>query len=159
MPNPSPSRSLPEVSQDKEGQEIGPDLSDEKEQSARWFREAVGVYEVQKEAADHIEVDPAYLNHQCRGLKPVNLTHLERMRRRKPKAFQRVVEAMALDGDMTVVLRVELELSPDVRRLLFVVREAIGPMWPPIRDLIAARIYRCRGELLDSGIDYEALRK
>lgn len=150
---------LPERVQVKEGQEFGPVLTDERGDGARWFREAVGTYEVQKEAADHIGVDPAYLKRMCDGTKPVGFDHLARMKRLHLVGYQRAIEAMAIDGKMVVVSTNEIHTTAEQRVVLLSMRELLGEMWPAYRDKIAARVFRCGGDLLDHALNYEAQRK
>ena len=144
-------RDVPQGGQVIEGHEVGPDLPDPRERAAAWFRDGVGVYEVRKQAAAHIEVDPAYLHHQCKGLKPVNLVHLERMRRGNPKAFRQVVISMAMDAEMTVIPRVEVELSHGERRLLLFLKR-LG-LWRLVAPVIAAELYQIEVDLLDAALE------
>ena len=152
--------SVTEVGKVKKGQEIGPNLTDERETAARWFREAVGTYEVQKEAADHVGVDPAYLKRMCDGGKPVNLIHLDRIRRLHVVGFRRLVESMAFDAQMVVVSTTTVKTTAEQRAVLLTMRDLLGPqMWPAYRDKIAARVFRCGGDLLDAALDYESSRE
>jgi len=52
-----------------------------------------------------------------------------------------------------------VRLTGEERALLFATREALGAMWPAYRDRVAARVYRCRGELIEAALEYEAARK
>lgn len=147
-------RKLPEHGEVVEAEENHPALS-----AAVWFRAGVTAYEGQKQCAADLEVVPGYLTQQCSGSKPVHIAHLERMRRGNVVAFQRVVEQMAFSAKMLVVASGDLRLTGEERALLLATRDLLGPnMWPAYRDKLAARVFRCGGDLLDHALNYEAFR-
>lgn len=118
--------------------------------SAQWFSKAISVYPVAKQAAIDIEVDPAYLTHMCAGKKPVNLTHAERMRMGNQRAYEALVEAMALDAPRLLVIpRLDIVLKPESARMLRHLRVLAGIAWPSYRDQIAAQEYSCSGDQLE----------
>lgn len=142
--------------QDKEGQDARPSLS-ERNEGAAWFREAVGAYDTRKKMASDIGVDEPYLNRMCSGAKPVSVDHVVRIKRAHLAAFQRLVEVMARDARMVVVSSDSLYLTGEQRALLLATRELLGPeMWPAYRDKLAARVFRCGGDLIEHALIYEA---
>lgn len=152
--------SMPEADEVLEGPQNESERTAEAIAAARWFREGVAVYEGQKQAAADIGVDPAYLRRQCAGAKPVNLMHLERIRRLRAPAFRRIIESMAVDAQMVIIASADLSLTGEQRAILLTTRDLMGPkMWPAYRDQLAARVFRCGGDVLDHALEYETERK
>lgn len=140
----------------KEGKELAPALILARQHSARWVDEAVGVYEVAKIAAGHIGVKEPYLNYQRSGRKPFNLAQAALMRIGNLRAFQRLVESMAVDARMVVIPRAELELEAGEAQTLRATKKILGAMWASYRDQLCAVRWRCTGDLLEMALMLDA---
>ena len=145
--------SLTPNDQDNEGEQSPPVLADARKRTGAWVQKAVSRYEVAKQAAAAIGVNPPYLTAQTQGAKPFNLTHAELMRLDNPAAYCSLVEEMAVAGSMIVIPRREVQLSADEIKVLRESRRVLGAMWGGYRDQMAARIYRCTGDLVDVLLD------